>query len=162
MIIYCAHCIPTGKKYVGLTSSSIKERSRQHFQYLTGDRSTKTRFCKALRKYGKENFIWGVIEECADDDALQREKHFISLLNTHKTGYNSNEGGTGCTHLSDETRAKMSATWKAKGTSNRKGKTNSAESNEKRRQTLIQRYKEKPHHRKGKAPWNKGLRRKDP
>ena len=138
MIIYCAHCIPTGKKYVGLTAD-LDKRIGQHFQYLIQERSIKTRFCQALRKYGKQNFIWGVIEECPDEDALLREQHFISLLNTHKKGYNSNEGGTGCLKHTDETRAKMSATWKAKGTSNRKGKTNSAESNAKRSQTLQKR-----------------------
>ena len=110
-----------------------------------------------MEKHGRDNFIWGVVKECDEELGKQEEMCYIKSLNAYPDGYNCDWGGSSTVH-SPETRAKMSASHKARGTSNRKGKTNSTESNEKRRQTLVERYKKKPHHRKGKAPWNKGLR----
>ena len=154
--IYCIHCITTGKKYVGLTRQPVENRIKQHFKEWNGrnPREKRRRLYSAMEKYGRENFIWGIITECEDSLGKQEEMCYIKSLNAYPQGYNCDWGGSSCVH-SPETRAKMSATWKSKGTSNRKGKKNTEESNEKRRQTLIARYKDKPHHRKGKTPWNK-------
>ena len=89
-------------------------------------------------------------------DADARETFWIQELDTWGSGYNSTPEARG-THLSEETRRRMSETWKKKGTSNRKGKKNSEESNAKRRATFAARKAAGlpvgcP---KGTTPWNK-------
>jgi len=51
---------------------------------------------KAIEKYGKENFIKEILEECFTRDQLNdREKFWIKELNAIELGYNLAEGGTG-------------------------------------------------------------------
>jgi hypothetical protein len=110
-----------------------------------------------MEKYGRENFIWGLVEQCDESLANERECDIIREYATFSHGYNSTIGGSTFKKHSPETKAKMSATWKSKGTSNRKGKKNSEESNAKRRATMLARkeaglYCGRP---KGSIPWNK-------
>ena len=98
--------------------------------------------------------MFGVIEECDASVADARETHWIQELNTYKNGYNTmREAKT--YEITPQTRAKMSATWRAKGTSNRKGKTNNPEDNKRRSETLKAYWATHTHPRKGKPPWNK-------
>ena len=56
-----------------------------------------------MNKYGVENFVFEVIEEC--DNTEEREKFWIKELNTYgSTGYNATLGGDGKAYLqySDE------------------------------------------------------------
>lgn len=96
MIVYCAHCLVTGKKYVGYTSRSLVNRMKSHFR---GARKGDPRhFYNAIRKYGETAFVWGVIEEMGEvnhSEAKEREKHWIDTYNTYVEGYNSTEGGDG-------------------------------------------------------------------
>ena len=157
MIIYCIHCITSGKKYVGQTKQPLMQRFNQHMAPYGGvHEHRKPRIKQALEKYGKDAFMIGIVEECEKDVANERETYWIQELNAYTEGYNSKPEAIGTAH-SAETRAKMSATWKAKGTSNRKGKTNSEESNAKRRATFARRKAlglnvGAP---KGTIPWNK-------
>ena len=51
---------------------------------------------RAWNKYGKSNFEFSILEECADgDSALEREKYWVNYYNSFNNGYNMNEGGTG-------------------------------------------------------------------
>ena len=52
-----------------------------------------TKFHRALRKYGKDGFIWEVIEEVDNDKLNEREIYWISYYNSYKQGYNSTTGG---------------------------------------------------------------------
>jgi hypothetical protein len=45
-------------------------------------------FHVALRKYGQENFIWEILEECENDQLSERERYWISYYNTYYDGYN--------------------------------------------------------------------------
>lgn len=91
-IIYCAHCLSTGKKYIGQTKRNLKERIRQHkkdrnrLNYL---------FYRAINKYGFESFVWGIIEECNLNQLNDREIYWISKLqsNNPSYGYNMTSGG---------------------------------------------------------------------
>lgn len=58
MIIYKATCVITGKSYVGQTKKSLRQRIREHNK----DKSNSV-FHKAIRKYGKQNFIWSIIKK---------------------------------------------------------------------------------------------------
>lgn len=54
-------------------------------------------FLKSIRKYGKDNFINGIIEFCSENVVLEREKYWIEKMNTiQPNGYNLTTGGEGC------------------------------------------------------------------
>jgi group I intron endonuclease len=88
--IYCAHCIFTGKKYIGQTITLLEYRVSQHFTLSKGNHH---KFANALKKYGRDGFIWGVIEECDKSLLNDREVYWIEKYNTYKKGYNSTTGG---------------------------------------------------------------------
>lgn len=110
MIIYLAKNKIDGKVYIGKTTKTLEERMIQH---LT---SNKSYFHKSLRKYGKENFIWTILEQCYSEEELNEKeiwyiKHYDSV---GKKGYNLTYGGEGGTP-SDETKKKISETCKQNG-----------------------------------------------
>lgn len=77
MIVYRATNIINGKVYIGKTKQSIEKRKRSHLSI-----NHKNYFQLALKKYGKENFLWEIIEnEIVDEDILnQREQYYIKLF----------------------------------------------------------------------------------
>lgn len=92
-IVYCIYCLPNNKKYIGITTKSLSERFNKH---CSDSKRRKCRFYNAIRKYGINNFIIGIIEECEDYNLLkEREKYYIDLYGTYKNGYNSTLGGEG-------------------------------------------------------------------
>lgn len=53
---------------------------------------------KAIKKYGRENFIKTILEQCDSEDHMaERERHWIRITNaqTSKIYYNIGEGGNG-------------------------------------------------------------------
>jgi group I intron endonuclease len=88
--IYCAHCIHSGKKYIGQTITLLEYRVSQHFTLSKGNHH---KFANALKKYGRDGFIWGIIEECDKSSLNDREVYWIEKYNTFKKGYNSTTGG---------------------------------------------------------------------
>lgn len=88
--IYCAHCIPTGKKYIGQTITKLKYRISQHF---TLSKKYNHKFANALKKYGRDGFIWGIIEECKKEQLNENEIYWVNKYDTFRTGYNSTIGG---------------------------------------------------------------------
>lgn len=128
------------KRYVGQTIQPIHKRIHQHFRNSRyGHQSP---LYHSMRKYTRDIFEISILEECDINLLDEREQYWISHYKTLTEGYNCNIGGgsgRGYKHT-EETRRKISETWKKKGTSNRKGKTNSTESNIKRSQTLKESY----------------------
>lgn len=66
----------------------------------------------AIKKYGKENFIKEVVEECDSSNLNEREKYWINYYDSIKNGYNISKGGqkgwmVGLKH-SDESKKQMS------------------------------------------------------
>lgn len=109
--IYCVHCIPTGKKYIGQTIQKIKNRINDHFSRSSNSRY---KFHRAIKKYGKDNFIYGIIEECDYDIINEKEMFWIKAYDTFKNGYNSDTGGKNGRLVSEETKRKMSKMQKGK------------------------------------------------
>jgi group I intron endonuclease len=91
-----------GKFYIG-QSVDIERRFMEH----KTPHGTITSIKLAMRKYGKENFLFEVIEECSEEDLDEREMYWIATL---KPQYNRCSGGTGSKnhHVSEETRAELS------------------------------------------------------
>lgn len=91
-----------GKFYIG-QSVDIERRFMEH----KTPHGTITSIKLAMRKYGKENFLFEVIEECSEEDLNEREMYWIATL---KPQYNRCSGGTGSKnhHVSQETREELS------------------------------------------------------
>jgi group I intron endonuclease len=107
-VIYCYHCIPTGKKYIGQTIRTLHKR---HISHKKDCRSgVDTKFYRAAKKYGWENFIMGIIDEFKSVDLNDKEIFFIEKYDSYINGYNSTLGGGGNlgAPLSQETRDKIS------------------------------------------------------
>jgi len=93
MIIYKATNQKNGKVYIGQTTVSLNRR-----KYVHNSKGSKTCISYAIKKYGKENFTWKVIEECNSKDELdEMEFHYIKQYHSHASeyGYNLTYGGDG-------------------------------------------------------------------
>jgi group I intron endonuclease len=106
-IIYKATNITNGKVYIGQTVKTLEHRKKIH-QWT----NTKYPFHRALRRYGRESFVWEILERCDSKDELnEMEFHYIKQSNSKRpNGYNITDGGDGVvgTAITDETRSKMS------------------------------------------------------
>ena len=75
-----------GKSYIG-QSRNIEKRFERH-------RYTKdTPLGQDIQKYGVENFIFEVLEECKEEELNQKEIRHISARGTIYNGYNQQPGG---------------------------------------------------------------------
>jgi len=89
--IYCAHCIFTGKKYIGQTVKKyLNLRIVEHFADCI---NYNHKFANALKKYGKDGFIWGIIEEYDISSLNEIEIYWIGRYDTFNNGYNTTSGG---------------------------------------------------------------------
>lgn len=91
-----------GKFYIG-QSVDIKRRFTEHRNPHGKETSLKL----AIKKYGKENFLFEVIEECSAQDLDEREVYWIARL---RPQYNRTAGGAGARSLTvpEETRQLLS------------------------------------------------------
>ena len=96
--IYKIKNLINGKIYVG-QSNNIERRFAQHKSPYEQARFSDKPLYKAFLKYGIENFDFSIIEECSIEQLNDREKFWISELNTliHQNGYNITSGGDGVT-----------------------------------------------------------------
>lgn len=101
------------KNYIGQTINSLQVRWQSNGKgYLINEQDSK--FAKAIRKYGWNNFTHEVILtiKCETKEELkfwlnQWEAYYIEKYDSFYNGYNSTTGGDGCL-LSEETKQKMS------------------------------------------------------
>ena len=83
------------KVYIG-QSININKRIKEHFwkAQCEKDVSYNSVLHSAIRKYGKENFEWEIIEECDIEEIDEKEKYYIQFYNSlAPKGYNILEGG---------------------------------------------------------------------
>ena len=86
--IYKITNILNEKIYIG-KSKKPKVRWRQHKSH---SKVKNTKLYYAMRKYGVENFVFEIIEECFEHKVNEREMYYVSLL---KPYYNMTNGGDG-------------------------------------------------------------------
>ena len=69
------------KVYIG-QSINIEERWKHHKLYYSNKKLKEynTKFYRAIRKYGIENFDFEIIEECPIELLNEREKYWIYIL----------------------------------------------------------------------------------
>jgi group I intron endonuclease len=98
--IYCAHNIFTGKKYIGQTvKKHLSSRANEHIADCV---KYTHKFANALKKYGRDAFIWGIVEECDVTILNDREIYWIETFDTLTSGYNTAAGGHTGDHSSKE------------------------------------------------------------
>lgn len=95
--IYIVRNDINSKVYIGKTLRTIEQRWREHISdaYCERNRSFKTHFHSAIRKYGKEHFNIQILEEVDKDFLSEREQFWINKYNSYEEGYNSTIGGEG-------------------------------------------------------------------
>ena len=89
-IIYAGENLLDHKIYVGQTVRSLKKRIQEH------KFNKNSLIGRALHKYGEENFVWVILEECdSREQMIDRERFWIKKLNSkYPNGYNLTDGGT--------------------------------------------------------------------
>lgn len=122
MLIYLITNRVNGKKYVGQTVQTLKNRWSAHKS--TARRGRGKFIANALRKYGEDTFDVDILTNCKNKKALDAaERWFIKMYqaNDPKFGYNLSIGGGGRSGvhqtLSEEHKRKISLS--------RKGQSNS-------------------------------------
>lgn len=101
--IYKFTCKLNNKSYIG-QSINIETRYKGHFNNHTNKnlKDYNTKFYRALRKYGFENFQFDIIEIVENKDLLNnREIYWIKYYDSFFNGYNSNLGGVNVTECNE-------------------------------------------------------------
>lgn len=87
--VYCIENALNGKRYIGITTRTIKERFAEHCK-------AKSYIGKAIRKYGVENFkLYELAVANSREELCDLEVYYIEKYNTFKNGYNQTIGGDG-------------------------------------------------------------------
>lgn len=106
--VYCHTNKINGKKYIGITSTTMERRWRNDGSGYRGQ----VYFWRAIQKYGWHNFDHEVLfENKSYEDACRLERQLIANFksNMSQYGYNQTEGGDCNYAFSDEAIRKMSA-----------------------------------------------------
>src|SRR6266436_3362242 len=87
--IYVGRCLPTNKVYVGSTKQG-KKRPLSHIRNLNKGCHDNDYLQKAWGRYGQENFVWFIVEECSIDKLQEREQWWVGFLRAtdEKYGFN--------------------------------------------------------------------------
>jgi len=85
---------PSGKVYVGITITSLKERKRTHLRSVK--KGSELPFHNAIRKYKMENIRWDIIDRAVTwDELCELEVKYIEENDSYSNGYNLTLGGEG-------------------------------------------------------------------
>lgn len=99
MYIYKITCKINGKVYIGQTTEDVQTRFRRHMGYQKDEHDTK--FYRAVRKYGVENFYIEVIDTARTKEELNDlEEYWIKEYDAIDSGYNTALGKIGGDTLS--------------------------------------------------------------
>lgn len=77
--IYIITNINNGNRYVG-SSKNMFNRLRDHIWDLQSNRHINSHLQNAWNKYGEENFEYGILCICTEEEKLNKEQFFIDKL----------------------------------------------------------------------------------
>lgn len=96
MWIYKITNIQNNKVYIGQSIRPIEERFQRHLNDALHN-IIDTHFARAIRKYGKENFIIQVIDQANSQEELNnKERFWIQYYDAIKQGYNETDAEYKC------------------------------------------------------------------
>lgn len=95
-----------GKVYIG-QSIQLEQRYKSHLNNHNNEnlKDYQTKFYRALRKYGFDNFSYEILElseNFTKEELNEKEEYWISYYDSFKNGYNSNNGGDRVTNCAEE------------------------------------------------------------
>src|SRR5574344_230181 len=102
-IIYSYKNKTNGKRYIGQTINPQQRKSA----HISDSTHIDTKFYRAVRKYGWDNFEYEILAESEDRNELDKlEVDFIKSFNSIENGYNIRSGGEHPT-MGEETKKKL-------------------------------------------------------
>ena len=84
------------KVYIGQTIQALNVRLQNH---KMASRIEDTKFYRAIRKYGEDNFFIELLENVSNDKLDERECYWIKEYDSYYNGYNSTLGGNGTARI---------------------------------------------------------------
>jgi len=105
--IYQIRNLQNHKFYIGSTTRLFSQRKSEHWRDLRKNKHCTQHLQRAWNKYGKDAFIFEVIEICQPDLCEKREQHYLDTLHPQYNGskFAANPKGY---KWSDESKAKVS------------------------------------------------------
>jgi group I intron endonuclease len=87
--IYVIYSLASGKIYVGSTKN-FTQRFAWHRMKLTGNDHVNNHLQSAWNLYGRDQFVFHILEECSEDVLVRREQWWINKFksNQREFGYN--------------------------------------------------------------------------
>ena len=85
--VYMVKCLVNGKRYIGESVKPVRRRC-EHFSNCKTAKSLKTTNASLqadIKLYGKDKFVFGIVEYCEPEQLLEREQYYINL---YKPEYN--------------------------------------------------------------------------
>ncbi len=96
MWIYKITNIQNNKIYIGQTIRPVEQRFHRHINDALNN-ILDTHFARAIRKYGKENFIIETIDTANSQEELnQKEQYWIRFYDSVNNGYNETDAISKC------------------------------------------------------------------
>src|SRR6266576_5301121 len=111
-ILYEAINTANGKRYIGISNRGLKTRRNRHI--WTAHSGYGSIFGAAIRKYGKDKFVFRILVACPDFDYAKDME--VSAIKQFRPEYNVTAGGDGAVGFkhSEEHKAKMALLQKGK------------------------------------------------
>ena len=91
--IYKITCLPTREVYIG-QSTAISRRWATHKRELKKGIHYNIHLQRTYNKYGEENFVYEILEQCPATKLNEREKFYIKLYDSFNNGFNQDIGGS--------------------------------------------------------------------
>ena len=86
-IVYKATCLLDNKVYIGITKKTLQERINEHEK---SSKNPKYKFHKSIKKFGKDNFQWVIIDTGTTyKELLEKETNYIIKYNSIDNGFNT-------------------------------------------------------------------------
>lgn len=96
MWIYKITNIQNNKVYIGQTIRPVNDRFHRHINDALNN-ILDTHFARAIRKYGKDNFIIETIDKAMNQTELnKKEQYWIQYYNSVEDGYNETDAISKC------------------------------------------------------------------
>lgn len=101
--IYFIKNLKNSKIYIGSTKN-FKKRKNTHTRQLKNNKHHCVYLQRSYNKYGQENFIFGILEECNEKELFDKEQEWIDLLEPE---YNIGSVGGGDNYTNNPDKAKI-------------------------------------------------------